>query len=69
MSIINVNMKYQDNNVYCYTDIHIYVICCNNKILTLKSVINGNMKSLKKIIYIAVHLFILHLLNVVTLKF
>ena len=26
-------MKCQENNVYCYTDIHIYVICCNNKIL------------------------------------
>ena len=55
-------MKYQENNVYCYTDIHIYVIilCCNNKILTLKSMINGNIKSVKKIMYIAVHLFILN---------
>ena len=61
-------MKYQENNVYYYADIHIYVICCNNKILTLNSMINGNMKSLKKIIYIAVRLFILYLLNVVTLK-
>ena len=31
--------------------------------------ISVNMKSLKKIIYIAVHLFILYRLNVVTLKF
>ena len=60
MSIINVNMKYQENIVYCYTDIHIYVICCNNKILILKSMINGNMKYLKKIMYIAVHLVILN---------
>ena len=62
-------MKYQENNVYCYTDIHIYVICFNKKNLNLKSMINGNMKSIKKIIHIAVHLFILYLLNVVTLKF
>ena len=31
--------------------------------------INVNMKSPKKIIYIAVHLFILYLLNGVSLKF
>ena len=46
-------MKSQVNNVYWYTDIHINVICCNNKILSERErerelkrerVFNVNMK-------------------------
>ena len=36
-------MKPQVNNVYWYTDIHINIICCNNKILS-EIEININVK-------------------------